>query len=54
MSSLGLSLVFYDLDGLPVARQPGSAGGAAQWIRLARYVREKAYEDTLSHWRPAD
>lgn len=49
------TLVFYDLDGLPVARQLGSAGDAAQWIRLARYVREKAYEDTpFSHWRPAD
>ncbi len=49
------TLVFYDLDGLPVARQLGSAGDAAQWIRLARYVRDKGYEEApFSHWRPAE
>jgi thioredoxin-related protein len=49
------TLVFYDLDGLPVARQLGSAGDTAQWIRLARYVSTKGYEDApFSHWQAAE
>jgi len=38
------TLVFYDLDGLPVTRQVGSALPAADWVRLAAYVRERRFE----------
>lgn len=49
------TLVFYDLDTLPVARQVGSAGEVADWVRLARYVAEKGYDEApFSHWQPAD
>ncbi|THF65311.1 thioredoxin family protein [Pseudothauera rhizosphaerae] len=49
------TLVFYDLDGLPVTRQLGSAGEVADWLRLGRYVAEQGYEDApFSHWQPAD
>ena len=38
------TLVFYDLDGIPVARQPGARWPASEWLRLARYVRDGGYE----------
>ncbi|NMG77319.1 thioredoxin family protein [Aromatoleum diolicum] len=38
------TLVFYDLDGIPVARQPGGRWPAGEWLRLARYVRDAGYE----------
>lgn len=48
------TLVFYDLDGIPVARQVGSALALAEWLRLARYVREAGYEEApFSAWKPA-
>lgn len=47
------TLVFYDLDSLPVARQQGSVGEVADWLRLGRYVVEKGYEEApFAHWRP--
>ncbi|MFA7606002.1 MAG: thioredoxin fold domain-containing protein [Rhodocyclaceae bacterium] len=47
------TLVFYDLDGIPVARQIGSAGDVPDWIRLAHYVIAKGYEELpFTHWRP--
>lgn len=39
------TLVFYDLDGLPVARQTGSALSVAEWRQLTRYVAEAGYEE---------
>lgn len=39
------TVVFYDLDGIAVARQPGSRWPAAEWLRLARYVRDGGYEN---------
>ena len=39
------ALVFYDLDGLPVARQTGSALSIAGWRQLTRYVAEAGYEE---------
>lgn len=48
------TLVFYDLDGLPVARHVGSTLAVADWLRLARYVREAGYEEApFSTWQPA-
>lgn len=48
------TVVFYDLDGLPVARQVGSALPLADWLRLARYVREAGYEEApFAAWKPA-
>jgi thioredoxin-related protein len=38
------TLVFYDLDGTPVARQPGSRWPVGEWVRFARYVRSAGYE----------
>lgn len=38
------TLVFYDLDGTPVARQPGARWPVSEWLRLARYVRDAGYE----------
>lgn len=48
------TVVFYDLDGLPVARQVGSALPAAEWLRLGRYVRTAGYEEApFSAWQPS-
>lgn len=48
------TLVFYDLDGIPVARQVGSSLSLADWLRLGRYVREAGYEEApFSAWKPA-
>jgi thioredoxin-related protein len=47
------TVVFYDLDGLPVARQIGSALPAAEWLRLGHYVRAAGYEEApFSAWQP--
>ncbi|MBI2311163.1 MAG: thioredoxin fold domain-containing protein [Betaproteobacteria bacterium] len=49
------TLVFYDLEGVPVARQVGSALPTEEWLRLGRYVREAGYEQApFSGWRPAE
>jgi len=46
------TVIFYDLDGLPVARQAGLLP-VEQWQRLSRYVREAGYEEApFSAWRP--
>ncbi|WP_051092316.1 thioredoxin fold domain-containing protein [Aromatoleum toluclasticum] len=39
------TVVFYDLDGIAVARQPGSRWPPSEWLRLARYVRDGGYEN---------
>lgn len=47
------TVVFHDLDGLPVARQMGSALPLADWLRLAEYVKAEGYEDLpFSAWQP--
>lgn len=48
------TVVFYDLDGIPVARQVGNTLALADWLRLGRYVREAGYEEApFSAWKPA-
>lgn len=48
------TLVFYDLEGIPVARHVGSSLTVAEWLHLGRYVREAGYEEApLSDWKPA-
>lgn len=47
------TVVFYDLDGIPVARQVGNTLALADWLRLGRYVREAGYEEApFSAWKP--
>jgi thioredoxin-related protein len=48
------TVVLYDSDGLPVARQVGRAGDQAHWLRLGRYLAEGGYEDApFASWQPA-
>jgi thioredoxin-related protein len=49
------TVVLYDLDGAPVAREVGRTGTQGHWLRLGRYLVERGYEEApFAAWQPTD